>query len=640
MLLAGYRDGDKNVAAKPTSRVRFSVIALWCVLSTISLYAATARPLLLTGGNVRIEVAPSPSDAEQFAAAELARYLQQITTRQFGVEAVPRAKAMSIVVGRRAVSAIDPTILSPALVDDGFVLRRVGDRVLIAGRTDRATLYGVYAFLERMGCRWFAPNYDFYGAAKGEYVPRRAVLAIGDLNSVERPAFKWRKLYIEEGRSHTSENLVQMVDWMAKARMNVLDCPVDYQHHGHTKWDHWRDALIPELRKRGLLIEVGGHGYQTYLPQDKYFDKHPEWFGLYDGKRSREDYEVFATSNEDAVHTLIANIETYLEAHPEIDIFDLWPPDGARWSEAKEDTALGTPAERQVLLLNQVARELRSKFKRLNIQFIAYQNYVSPPLANKPADGILMEFCPINRSFESALYENASSQNEEYFRDLESWRNGVINPSSITIYSYITKYAWRSLPIVVPHLIVNEVRRYRDMGIGGFATYSEPGNWATFEVDHYITARALWNPDMDVAQELSDYADIRYGPAGTFVLKYLELLEEVVPHAVAIPGTTLDATKQKTMMERFQGAPQLLAEARKADAGNPAMAVLLAKLDHQYDYVENEMSLQMLLLERAQRQPTKLYSKLDDLLQERKRIIQADPNDGVILQEGSPSMEF
>jgi hypothetical protein len=187
---------------------------------------------------------------------------------------------------------------------------------------------------------------------------------------------------------------------------------------------------------------------------------------------------------------------------------------------------------------------------------------------------------------------------------------------------------------------VNEVRRYRDMGIEGFATYSEPGNWATFEVDHYITARALWNPDMDVAQELSDYADIRYGPAGTFVLKYLELLEEVVPHAVAIPGTTLDATKQKTMMERFQGAPQLLAEARKADADNPAMAVLLAKLDHQYDYVENEMSLQMLLLERAQRQPTKLYSKLDDLLQERKRIIQADPNDGVILQEGSPSMEF
>jgi hypothetical protein len=44
--------------------------------------------------------------------------------------------------------------------------------------------------------------------------------------------------------------------------------PLDYQHQRRTRWDNWRDALIPELRKRGIPVEVGGHGYQTYLPAD------------------------------------------------------------------------------------------------------------------------------------------------------------------------------------------------------------------------------------------------------------------------------------------------------------------------------------------------------------------------------------
>jgi hypothetical protein len=310
-------------------------------------------------------------------------------------------------------------------------------------------------------------------------------------SNVERPAFHWRKLYVEEGRSHNEHNLQQMIDWMAKARMNVLDVPADYQHQGRTRWDNWRDALIPELRKRGILIEVGGHGYQTYLPPERYFDHHPDWFGTHDDQRSRQDFEVFATSNPEAVHALIENIRSYLENHPEIDIFDLWPPDGARWSEAPADTALGNPPDRQILLLNEVARQLAPQFPRLRIQFIAYQTYVTPPSLHKPLPDILMEFCPINRSFESTLYEGATLENAEYFHALETWNNRVINPSYITIYSYIPKYAWRSLPVNIPHMIFDEARRYRKMGLGGVASYSEPGTGATYEIDHYTMAKAL-----------------------------------------------------------------------------------------------------------------------------------------------------
>ncbi|HEX5283790.1 MAG TPA: DUF4838 domain-containing protein [Bryocella sp.] len=606
----------------------------------ITLFAACgatlfAAPLSLRHGNngVHIVTGPAPSQVDQFAASELARYLGKMSGAKFVVETASRLAPEAIVVGRDESISLDSSIAKEDLGEDGFVIRQVGRRVLIAGASDRGTLYGVYAFLEKLGCRWFAPNFSFYGSATGEFVPHIQDPAVNDWNVVEKPAFKWRKLYVEEGWSHTEENLKQMVDWMAKARMNVLDCPIDYQHLHRTEWDHWRSAITPELRKRGMLIEVGGHGYPNFLSTEKYFAQHPEWFGMYEGKRSADPREVFSTSNPDAVNTFVANVRSYLRTHPEIDILDVWPPDGARWSDAPEDLALGSPSERQMLLLNHLYQELKAEFPKLRLQFIAYQVYTVPPSEHKPDPGVLMEFCPINRSFESPLYASDYPQSEEYFHDLQGWLKGVMDPSNISIYSYITKYAWRSYPVLIPHLIVDEARRFHNLGIGGMSTYSEPGNWATFELDHYITARALWNPQLNTHDELVDYTSHRYGPAGPAVLQYLNLIEQVVPHAIGIPGTQLTIEKQRMMLRDFAPTAGLLKQAHAAAASDAALQLLLAKLDHANEYVQNEMEMRLAILVGGQGLGSNRLKNLQNLLADRERIVSSDREDGVILQD-------
>lgn len=607
------------------------------LLGALLLNAGTvlfAAPLPLRSGikGLHIVISQSPSPVEQFAASEMARYLGKMTGASFTVESTARIAAEAIVIGGDSAKSVDASIIREDLGDDGFVIRRVQGRVLIAGASDRGTLYGVYAFLEKLGCRWFAPNFKFYESATGELVPHVANPVVDSWNIVEKPAFKWRKLYIEEGWSHTEENLKQMVDWMAKSHMNVLDCPIDYQHLHRTEWDHWRVALIPELKKRGMLLEVGGHGYPNFISQEKYFAQHPEWFGLYEGKRTADPREVFATSNPEAVSTFISNVKSYLKAHPEIDILDVWPPDGARWSDAPEDVALGSPSERQMILLNHLRQELKPEFPKLRLQFIAYEVYTVPPSDHKPEPGIIMEFCPINRSFESPLYASADPQSEEYFRDLKSWLS-VIDPSDIAIYSYITKYAWRSFPVLIPHLIVDEARRYQSAGIGGISTYSEPGNWATFELDHYITARALWNPQMDTDAELADYTSHRYGQAGPAVLRYLNLVEDVVPHAIGIPGTQLTVDKQRTMLHNFVPAAEMLKQAHAQAGSDASLQVLLAKLDHANEYVQNEMELRLAIMLSEQGGGHNRLTNVQNLLTTREKIVSSNPADGVILQD-------
>ena len=581
-----------------------------------------ARPLKLDG--VPIVLPAGANEVERFAGEELSRYLEKMSGKRFTI-ADGAAPASAIVIER----ATDEN------GEDGFSLVRRQDHLVLAPTTRRSTLYAVYGLLERLGCRWFAPNFAFYGSASGEYVPRVDSLSVDELDVSEKASFRWRKKYVEEGHTHTTENLKQMIDWMAKARMNVFDCPIDYQHQGKTRWDNWRAELIPELRKRGILIEVGGHGYPNFLPADRYFDAHPEWFGMLKGERSRAPNLVFSTANDAAVREFIANLTGYLKAHPEVDIFDCWPPDGARWSEAPEDVALGNPTERHMLLLSRVARALAPEFPQLKLQFIAYSNYLTPPEVNHPPANLVMDFCPIDRSFESPLFEEKTETNKKYFEALKGWTNGIIAPQSVTLYSYITKYAWRSLPILIPHMIAAESQRYREMGLGGWATYSEPAGWATFELDHYMVGRFAWNASLDADKEIAEYTRARYGKAAGPVAKYLAIVEQVVPHAVGIPGTELDVVKQRPLISRFGASAKLLDEAKQLAGSDAGLATLLDQLDGSRRYTANEMQIRLLLLQAAKGQGRPPYNELEKLLGERRRIIQEYSTKGVIDGTGS-----
>ncbi|MBV9083656.1 MAG: DUF4838 domain-containing protein [Acidobacteriaceae bacterium] len=611
-------------------RIVSSFAAIW----SVQLLALAAPFQIVNRGEpVPIVIPERPFEPEQFAATELSRYLALITGSSFPVvtnASVPAGKP-AFLLGRALAEDSGIKFSESQFGADGFLLRRSGEHVFVAGTSSRGTLYATYALLEKLGCRWFAPNFDFYSPARGEYVPHLSSPQIDSLDQIEKPSFAYRVKYIEEGRSHTPENLKQLVDWMAKLRLNALNSPIDYEHEGRAKWDNYRAALIPELRKRAFLLEVGGHGYQNFLPPERYFKEHPEWFAMIAGKRTDSPNTVFSTSNPQAMATFIQNVRQYLRARPEIHIFDCLPPDMTRWSEAPEDVALGSPSDRQIRLLNTLAAALKSEFPKLRIQFNAYSSFVEPPETQRPVPSLLMSFSAYARSFETSLFDPSNSENAIYANYLEKWTHGIIDPAQVTIYSYITKYQWRSLPILIPHLIDTEIRRYRSMQLGGLETYSEPAPWSTFELDHYITSRLLWNADLDVDAELADYARARYGPAALPVLRYLRLVEEIVPHAVGIPGTTLETNKQKTYIERFESAAGMLDEAKTLAGSDPGLQALIAKLDWSRRYTSNEMQLRFLFRQAGVGWRRDQMSNIEKLLAERRRIIEEGQGKGVIL---------
>jgi hypothetical protein len=246
---------------------------------------------------------------------------------------------------------------------------------------------------------------------------------------------------------------------------------------------------------------------------------------------------VFNTSNPDAVRFFLGSIRRYLVAHPEIDIFDCWPPDVARWAECPEMAALGTAVDRQAKLMNQVDSLLKTVRPGLKLEIIAYGQVLGPPPGVALNPDILVDFCPIDQSFERPLYDTSMVANIGYCRAVGQWRQCYTG--DMALYSYYRKYAWHSLPVVLPHFMQQELRWYGSRSFRGVSTYSEPGDWYTYEVNHYVLAGLAWDPCANADSLTDAVLRVRYGSAVGVARDVYRVLGDVVREYCSIPYTRL-----------------------------------------------------------------------------------------------------
>ena len=527
--------------SREAGRVKLALLASWvggCLLAAAPVAASSGvRVELARNGRTAyaIVVARGASAPESLAARELARYLGRISGARFAVRS-DAGGGPTIVV--RTAGAGDT-----GLTGDAYAIRVRGDSILLVGGSGRAALYAAYDLLERLGCEWLAPEFDYYHGA-GEIVPRRATLvyaAEGDVT--ERPAIATRILDVGQAASYDVETLRLLAAWLPKLRFNAVRFPTNHGGGGRAQWDRWRAAIAPELARRGLAIEVGGHGYQNFLnakmENGALFARHPDWFGRDSScTRSGATAVVLNTANADATRYLLANAARYVSERPEIDLFDFWPPDGARWAACAADSTLGTPQERQVRLANALQARLRAARSGAALEMIAYAHALLPPTSVTLDRDIIVDFCPIDQSFDAPIDDPATPNNARYAAALKEWRR--FHPGPLGLYSYYRKYAWRSLPVMIPHYIQRDVIFYARVPVQRISTYGEPADWATYELNYLTFGKLAWKPATNVDSLVARYAEARFGPAREPARAAIATLENDYRLRASIPFSAQD----------------------------------------------------------------------------------------------------
>lgn len=194
------------------------ILVILAILAVLACRVDAARLQLVADGQTdySIVIPPEPSPAEKLAADELSKYLEQMSGAKIDVAAAPKLPKRAIIVATYdSLGEWGLPIPKTGKSWDDFTVEVRDQQLYILGARDRATLNGAYEFLRQLGCRWLAPKFDHYKGAS-EYVPSARTIGFEQTAPfVHSPKLGIRKLYVEEGRSHTAENLVQLVEWMS-----------------------------------------------------------------------------------------------------------------------------------------------------------------------------------------------------------------------------------------------------------------------------------------------------------------------------------------------------------------------------------------------------------------------------------------
>lgn len=599
------------------------LLAVAPVATASTVHVERVMRLELARGGVAkyvIVAAPDASPAESLAASELASYLGRMSGARFRVRTA--AGSSSPIVLRRAGTA------DGDLTGDAYDIRVRGDSLLLIGGSDRAVLYAAYDLLERLGCEWLAPAFAFYHGAH-EVVPRHRVLAYEAGSDVaQRPAIDTRILDVGQAASYDAKSLRQLIAWLPKLRFNTVRFPADHGGSGRVKWDNWRSAVAPELRRRGLSIEVGGHGYQNFLSArmdgGALFDSHPEWFGRDSScHRSRATNVVFNSADAGAIRFLLERATRYVRARPEIDVFDFWPPDGARWADCVEDSTLGTPQERQIALANALAGQLRRAGSAARVEIIAYADALYPPRTGRLDPDVIVDFCPIDQNFDSPI--DGDVPNVRYAAAMMEWRRA--HPGPLGAYTYYRKYAWRSLPVLIPHNMQRDMRWYTHVPVQRISMYGEPADWSTYELNYLAFGKLAWNAELDVDSLITRYAEARFGAARGAAAAALATLESVYRLRGSIPFSAADTPEQlDAAVVEISARLASLRAAHPSEKGAKAESVERLSL-------MLEMALRDVRIQAARvrgEAPASVDAQIDGLV----RFIGAHADEGVFLSRG------
>lgn len=472
-----------------------------------------------------------------FAATELADHLELLDGVSVSTGPLPDAESgtptIRMLIDQTAVdveNATDTTSIDTPADPQSF---RITTRTTtngsvagyeIAGADPAGALYGAYELLHQLGFRWFSPD-PWDRAVPASLVPV-------DIDLEESPSFPLRGFWATDDRGTEAFLL-----WMARNKLNL--------------WS----AEQPEkefCRKLGIKFTTGGHTiFARYADPERYFAKHPEWYGLRDGKRSGDirgvvgDNICFA-NDEVRSHIATGLVDDLVSGEWKwVDLINVWALDNGKYCTCNECAAIGNPTD-QIMLLAHDCRQAIVKAQasgRLNrgviVSIPAYHETLEVPQNPLPEDfdheGIVATFFPIERCFVHTFADPGCSELNGPLVDY--WENWTANPENpfkgamlVGEYYNVSSYASLAIPAVrtmaadIPYYYRTGARLMHYMHVG-------TAKWGQLSLTNTQFAALLWNHELDSDAFVADYFANRFHASSEAVSMAYRITEDAMVNA-------------------------------------------------------------------------------------------------------------
>lgn len=492
-----------------------------------------------------IVVAADATKVVSFAAKELNDILAKSFGKSLPVVAVPTPGKSSVFLGPSAWSR-EAGISVESLPRDAFVIQSSPGKVFVVGRDnprcdierclkeagrsgdgERATLFGVYEFLERYaGVRFYFPG------ELGTIVPAVDKVVVPDGTTTVKPNFTARSVYMsQDGPAPGGTGRLYDKSWKALSWLR--------------------------LRLQTVAIPCC-HGQRGFCFPERFHSSHPEYFALLkkDGKLVRDAAEhCLGDNSQHMCHTsaiwdeVFEDCKAYLSgakaetrgilrdwqkgeygwtASFQLPYIDIMPQDGLQPCQCDAcqkayDKSTGQYAT-ELIWGNtaKLARRLKSAgFKNFRLTQMAY-----PPYRDVPKCKLEPEICV--QVAEIGPWACACpEQMESEIDEIRRWSDKL--GTKVWMWTYPSKFGRKATP-GVPDMAPRAWAKYYKATVPyAFGAFCETeGEKAIFHyLNYYVFAKIAWNPDLDVEALLDEHFRLMFGAAAPEIAEFYDDLERL-----------------------------------------------------------------------------------------------------------------
>jgi hypothetical protein len=495
-----------------------------------------------------IVIAEKPLPANARAAKELQKYVAQMTGTTLPIQddtaALPNR---AILIGpSKALDGLQIKLDKEKLGSDGFILKTVGNHLVIAGPGPRGSMYGTYELLEKLGLRWLTQSVTI--------VPKTQKLELPTLDETQVPAFEYREPYFTEAFEK---------EWAAHNRIVGATAHLDSSTGGTIRY---ADFV---------------HTFDHLIPQDLYA-KHPEYFPMVGGKRIN-GYVQRCLTNPDVLKLTIENVKKTFDANPDDMITSVSQNDADKWCECDECKKLAKQYGGQtgvyIWFVNQVAEAIGKdpKYSDKLIDTLAYQFTESPPKNITPRKNVRIRLCPINVCQAHPYDRDDFPASKAFASNLAAWAKIT---DTMYIWHYNTDFAHYLMPFPDFNQFPESIRLYRKSGVRGIffeGAYANGGGGSDAELRSWVMAKLMWNPDLDSDKLVTEWMTGVYGPAEKPMRAWFDLLHKNAADPKHHFTCYVDTNAYYIPAEAISKGDELFDEAETLAKGNATASEYVAK---------------------------------------------------------------
>ncbi|MBN2583734.1 MAG: DUF4838 domain-containing protein [Planctomycetes bacterium] len=478
------------------------------------------------------------SRSEKWAAQEFIDHVEKMSGVRLAMAAPEAAlPAKAVLIGAERLAASLGVKKDSSLGDEGFVIRTVGDRLVIAGGKQRGTMYGVYTFLEHLGCRWWTPSEST--------IPSLKTIVMGPLDIRQTPKLQTRNIMYAEG--HNPANHL----WYVRNKLNGIG------------WNEIDERYGGGSLSAGLQAHCSIDYVESSVEEMK-----PEMWALVKGSRTHD--EICPTNSDVIKATVKSMAKTYRE-NPGTPYLVLAHEDNDAACQCETCSALAEREGRSAIwwhFVNKVAERLAKEVPGARIQSGAY-GWSRPPLKTmKLQPNIIVRFAPIESDYAHPLADASNPENAKVKEDITAWSR--VAPAMM-IWTYVGNRAHYLMPNPDLDSLVPNIKFFADhkaIGITEQGTHVGAGT-EFVPLRMWVQARALWNPDADGKALIAEFLEAYYGPAASAVAEYIDIMHRYGREHNYHLGRVTRMNAPFLQPEIIAEAEELLRKADGAAKGNP-----------------------------------------------------------------------